>query len=204
MILLDYSDLLPKRTASTVYVNEIQTDWYSTGFFTALKDDRIEINVDVAGGQFAKLRVDKQEGGYILPEVSGTLLRYSVLVPSDSAYGVFIWTRQEPFTSTYVNLTGTIELKRTYEEIPWIGYSAITVGSLIALASASVYFHEIYKQRQIRRMRICPYCAQRVEIEKLICPYCGFDITRSIRCKYCNAYYDRSLEKCPSCGAKQS
>jgi len=65
------------------------------------------------------------------------------------------------------------------------------------------YINTYRAKRKARMYRVCPRCRQTVPINIPICPYCGLDITKSIRCEYCNEFYDRSLDKCPNCGARR-
>jgi len=81
-------------------------------------------------------------------------------------------------------------------------YEIILITVLVVLVVTSLLLYKRAKRKKLENLRVCPYCGQRVPIEKTTCPYCGFDIIRSIRCKYCNSFYDRSLPECPNCGAK--
>lgn len=204
------ADLFPLKTVKEIHVNEASTDWYSTEIFYANAGDKLIINV-TASGISAKLRVDTQEGQTIFGEVQGTLLWYEVPITSDNAYSVVIWTRAWPFPSDYVDLNGTINLKRVFTNLyptGYVGLGAILLGLLITSSSIVIYRYKKSKaeeeKQRMEKLRVCPYCGQKVSIEKSICPLCGFDITRSVRCKYCDTFYDRSLQKCPSCGAKQA
>lgn len=96
-----------------------------------------------------------------------------------------------------------------YEYKPYAPYATplpvllVLVG--IALPSGT-YIAELRQKRRatqkMEKLRICPNCNQSAPIDKTTCPHCGFDVSKSIRCTYCKTVYDRSLPKCPNCGAK--
>jgi len=200
------SDLFPLVTINDFLVDEKLTDWYGTQVFYAKAGDRLHIDVTVSGGS-AKLRVDKQTGGTVFEEVQGVLLKYEIPIPSDEGYIVYIWTRAYPFPSNYVNLTGTITLKRVSNNFYPIGYIVVGLigfGTVLVVASLISYIQERKRLEQEKKLRMCPYCHRKVSVEKQVCPFCGFDVVRSVECKYCDAFFDRNLPKCPNCGAKKA
>jgi ribosomal protein L32 len=97
----------------------------------------------------------------------------------------------------------TVTWSVSYEYKPYAPFAVPLLVLLVASGTALVsgtYFTDL--RQKMKKLRTCPNCNQRVPIEKTICPHCGFDISKSIRCIYCNTIYDRSLPKCPNCGAK--
>lgn len=99
----------------------------------------------------------------------------------------------------------SITWSASYEYKPYAPY-ALPFGALLAVVGALLVLGETYvglkRKQKMEKLRICPNCSQQVPIEKPVCQHCGFDISKSIRCNYCNTIYDRSLPKCPNCGAK--
>lgn len=92
-----------------------------------------------------------------------------------------------------------------YEYKPYELYASLTLVSLVIAGSliiATASFTEFRHRQKMKQLRVCPSCGQKVPIQKPICPHCGFDITKSIRCEYCKTIYDRSFQKCPNCGAE--
>lgn len=206
IIIIQSVNLYQTKTIRHIDVAEASTDWYSTGAILGKAGDRIKIDVNSVGGS-AKLRVDTQNGKNIFPEVQNTHLQYEVLLPSEDTYLVIIWTRAWPWPSNYVNLQGVINQQRDVLELYPMGYVGIGVilsGLFIIGSGVLVYFHDIRLSKEEKGLRICPYCNRKTAIDKPICPYCGFDITKSVRCKHCDAIYDNTLYKCPNCGAKKS
>lgn len=196
----------PSKTIRHITVNEASTDWYSTGSILAQAGDRLLINVDSTGGN-AKIRVDTQAGQNVFPEQQSNSLHYEVQIPSTDTYQVIIWTRAWPFPSTYVALQGSIDQNRLILDLYPVGYvgiGIILVGLFVIVSGSALYVYKTKIAEEEKRLRICPYCSQKVAIDKLVCQFCGFDITKSVRCQYCQAFYNRSLEKCPHCGAKQA
>jgi RNA polymerase subunit RPABC4/transcription elongation factor Spt4 len=190
---------------SQVIINEARTDWYVAEFYYAKAGDILEINVNATGGN-AKLRVDRQDELIVFPEVQGAVLRYEIPIPSDDTYHVHIWSR-DWLSGPFVGLQGFINQKRVVLNLfpmGYIGIGAVLLGLSICIGGVSVYVYEKRKIEKEKKWRVCPNCNQKVSIEKSICPFCGFDVTQSVRCKYCNAFYNRSLQICPNCGAKQS
>jgi hypothetical protein len=97
----------------------------------------------------------------------------------------------------------TITWSASYEYKPYASFALPLLVLLVVVGAAIIagaYFTDL--SQKMKKMRTCPNCSQRVPIEQAICPHCGFDISKSIRCNYCNTVYDRSLSKCPNCGAK--
>jgi len=82
-------------------------------------------------------------------------------------------------------------------------YEIIAVVSIMFLVTVSVLLYKRAERKKKEKIRICPYCGQKTSIENTMCTFCGFDISRSVKCKYCNTFYDHSLPKCPNCGAKK-
>jgi RNA polymerase subunit RPABC4/transcription elongation factor Spt4 len=103
----------------------------------------------------------------------------------------------------------SITWSASYEYNPYIPYAVPLLLLLVIIGTAIVagtYYADLrqkmHTQKKMEKLRACPNCNQQVSIEKTICPHCGFDISKSIRCHYCNTIYDRSRPKCPNCGAK--
>jgi hypothetical protein len=97
----------------------------------------------------------------------------------------------------------SITWSASYEYKPYAPFAIPILVLLVAIGTALVTGTYLIDVRQkMKKLRTCPNCNQKVPIEKTICPHCGFDISKSIRCVYCNTIYDRSLPKCPNCGAK--
>jgi predicted RNA-binding Zn-ribbon protein involved in translation (DUF1610 family) len=80
------------------------------------------------------------------------------------------------------------------------GITLATSGSSLSPVNAIL---TMYEKQKAKKIRACPQCNQKVLINMTICPYCGFDITKSVRCKHCNALYASSSYNCPHCGAKR-
>jgi hypothetical protein len=196
----------PLTTVKEIQVNEKSTDWYGTEFFYARAGDYVNINVSASGGS-ATLAVYTQNGTKVFGEVYGYYLLYDVQLPSDDAYTVHIWTRAIPFPSTYIDLTGSISFETTLLKFYPIGYIAssfVALGAILITSGTILYIQQRMKIEEEKKLRICPYCNSKVSIISQICPHCGFDIVQSIKCEYCGHFYDRSLPKCPNCGAKKS
>jgi ribosomal protein L32 len=103
----------------------------------------------------------------------------------------------------------TVTWSASYEYKPYASYAVPLLVLLVAIGTALVsvtYFTKLRQQmraqQKMEKMRTCPNCNKGVPIEKAVCPHCGFDIEKSVRCSYCNTIYDRSLLKCPNCSGK--
>ncbi len=53
----------------------------------------------------------------------------------------------------------------------------------------------------MKRRRLCPHCGREVLRNAAFCPYCGFDLTKTI-CEGCLKKVDLSLDTCPYCGTR--
>lgn len=51
----------------------------------------------------------------------------------------------------------------------------------------------------MKRRKLCPHCGRAVSPNASFCPYCGFDLSKTI-CDECLKKVDLSLEVCPYCG----
>jgi ribosomal protein L32 len=99
----------------------------------------------------------------------------------------------------------SISWSASYDYKPYAPYALPILVSLVAVGALLIsgeIFMDFKRKQKMEKLRTCPNCSQKVPIEKTVCPHCGFDISKSIRCIYCNTIYDRSLPKCPNCGAK--
>jgi hypothetical protein len=214
LIFIGLSTMITTKSSTTETIKEIEIDNQNfamlfTDYFQAKQGDIVVINVTATkyGALSPSLRIRQQETNTIIfGSVEGTLFQFDVPVPSDGTYRVEIDIIIGP-----ISANGTITLKRVvslYPPVFYLGVGAIILGILFTAIGLSTYGLALMKIRREKRMnertRICPYCGKSVSIEKAICPQCGFDVVKSIKCGYCNGFYDRSLEKCPNCGAKQS
>jgi len=164
--------------------------------------DTVKGAISVSGGILhpgVEVRVTDPSGNTILDlgtvtdqtsfEFSGGFIRgahkLSFINPS--------WVSQKTVTLTYEIETNPL-MRYNYE--------IILVAGLVVGVATFLLLYKRAKRKRLENLRVCPNCSQKVPIQKTTCPYCGFDITRSIRCGYCNAFYDRSLPKCPNCGAE--
>ncbi|HVP26306.1 MAG TPA: zinc ribbon domain-containing protein [Candidatus Bathyarchaeia archaeon] len=103
----------------------------------------------------------------------------------------------------WLNGERTVVWSASYDYKPYASYALLLFFLLVVLGALLICAAFLNELRQrIERYRICPNCGKKVEIKNTFCPHCGFDVSKSIRCKYCNTIYDRSLPKCPNCGAK--
>jgi len=199
------TNLYPTITIRHVDVHENHTDWYNSGTFSAQSGDWFSINVQTSGGN-GKLVVRRTNGSDIFSEVQGSSLVYEVNVNEASTCFVQIWTRGWPFPSNYIDLSGTIDLKRVV--FSPLGYWAIGL-VLIGCCSVvgSVLFRR-YQRIQATKLEVdfrdCPSCGRRVNITEKVCPYCGHDIIVYTKCKNCGGTYDRARTKCPNCGAPRT
>lgn len=179
---------------------------YFSESFRAEKGDWLDLDITAAG--HSAVHVRGQVVGEIF-KVEGTTYKYKVSIPQDDVYQVqvengmghyewlIIWTPDEN------HFTGNYHLRRTawYVLPSYVtAFGLIITGSLMITASVIGYRED---KRKAETSRVCPQCSQTVAIDKTTCPYCGFDITKSVRCKHCGALYDSSLYKCPNCGAKR-
>jgi ribosomal protein L32 len=97
----------------------------------------------------------------------------------------------------------SVNWSASYEYRPYAPYALPILLSLVVVGALLVSGRYLLKLKQkMEKLRTCPNCNERIAIENPICPHCGFDINKSIRCRYCNTFYDRSLSKCPNCGAQ--
>jgi len=166
------------------------------------------LDLDVTSDGASAVHVSGQVVGEIF-KVEGTAYEYSVWIPQGDVYQVqvenkmghyellFFWTPDEN------HFSGNYYLKRDawYVLPSYITtFALVGVGSLMLTISVLGYRKEKQKAEMSRK---CPQCGQTVAIDKKVCPYCGFDVTKSVRCKHCNALYDSSLYKCPHCGARR-
>jgi len=166
------------------------------------------LDLDIATNGASAVHVSGQVVGEIF-KVEGTAYKYSVRIPQGDVYQVqvenkmghyewlIIWTPDEN------HFSGNFYLKRNawYVLPSYItAFALVGVGSLVLAFSVMGYQKD---KRKAELSRKCPQCGQTVAIDKTLCPYCGFDVTKSVRCKHCDALYDSSLYKCPHCGAKR-
>jgi predicted RNA-binding Zn-ribbon protein involved in translation (DUF1610 family) len=196
------------KLTSTETVKEIQIDMnrlgvYYTDYFQAKRDDIVIINVSATkyGVVPARLKIRQQEtNAVVFGDVEGSLFQFDVSLPSDGTYRVEIFNMVGP-----ISANGTVTLRRILFNF---GVGIIFVGALVMASGLSIYGYQQMKlkreKRKMEKTRVCPFCNQSVPIEETVCPHCGFDVTRSVRCKYCSGFYDRYLAKCPNCGAKKS
>jgi RNA polymerase subunit RPABC4/transcription elongation factor Spt4 len=93
----------------------------------------------------------------------------------------------------------------SYQYKPYEPYAPLILASFVVIGALLVASEFIQKLLlRLRKLRTCPNCKRLVTMQTPICPHCGFDVSKTIRCKYCHTMYDRSLPKCPNCGAKNN
>jgi predicted RNA-binding Zn-ribbon protein involved in translation (DUF1610 family) len=104
----------------------------------------------------------------------------------------------------FLNGERQITWSASYRYAPYAAYAILLVSILSVIGAVVIVSGlDIVGKWRSAKTRKCPQCGQTVKLDKTVCPHCGFDITKSVRCKHCNAIYDSSLHKCPNCGAKQ-
>lgn len=196
------ANLYPTITVHRVEVHETNTDWYSTGTFSAERGDWFNINVQTIGGD-AKLVVKRSDGSNMFGEVQSSSLMYQVDVDTADAYSVQIWTRAWPFPSNYIDLNGTVDLNRIgISPLMYYSIALISIGVVGICGSMALNHHRQVQTRKLEvDFRDCPSCGHRVNITENICPYCGHDFVARVKCKNCRVTYDRTKVKCPNCGA---
>ena len=90
----------------------------------------------------------------------------------------------------------------SYEYKPYAPYALPMLILLVVAGSLLIAWQQVGRLWiWILKQRICPNCSKKISLKESVCPHCGFDVNKSIRCKYCKTLYDRSLQKCPNCGA---
>jgi RNA polymerase subunit RPABC4/transcription elongation factor Spt4 len=95
----------------------------------------------------------------------------------------------------------------SYDYRPYEPYTLPIFASLVIpgiLLIVWVSYTEYRRRQKLEQQRVCSNCGKAVSIDKMTCPYCGFNVGKSIRCRYCKTIYDRSQPKCPNCGAKNA
>lgn len=166
------------------------------------------LDLDITSNGASVVHVSGQVAGEIF-KVEGTAYKYSVKIPQGDVYQVqvenkmghyewlIIWTPDEN------HFGGNFYLRRSASYVLPLyitAFALVGVGSLLLTFSVIGYQKD---KRKAEMSRKCPQCGQTVAIDKTLCPYCAFDVTKSVRCKHCNALYESSLYKCPNCGAKR-
>lgn len=148
-------------------------------------------------------------------KVEGTKYQYEVSISQGDVYQVQVENKKghsEWFGFVWVpddnHISGSIYLRRNVPVVDILGiYLLIPAIILIVTGISVVIVSTLILQQRKRKAelsRVCPHCCQIVTKDMAICPYCGFDVTKSVRCKHCDTIYDSSLYKCPNCGAKRT
>ena len=196
------TNMYPTVTVRHVSVHETHTDWYNSGTFSTQSGDWFSINVQTVGGD-GKLVVRRTNGSDIFSEVQGNSLIYEVNVNRAETCFVQIWTRSWPWTSNYIDLSGTIDLNRVvFSPLGYLAIGLAAVGSTVIVVSVLLRWHQYNQARKLEtEFRDCPSCRKRVNITKSVCPYCGHDILAYVKCKNCGNVYDRAKTRCPNCAA---
>jgi len=194
--------MYPTVTVRHVSVHETHIDWYNSGTFSAQSGDWFSVNVQTVGGD-GKLVVRRTDGSDIFSEVQGSSLVYEVNVNKAETCFVQIWTRSWPWTSNYIDLSGTIDLNRVvFSPMGYLAIGLAVAGSTVIVGSILLRWHKYNQARKlVTEFRDCPNCRKKVSITKSVCPYCGHDILAYVKCKNCGNVYDRAQTRCPNCTA---
>jgi hypothetical protein len=201
-ILVSGETMTAKAGSSVPRVFHIPVDADVSGDITIVSGGNLDIDFYV----FDKSNYDLWSSGqqsvkyvYIYRANSGQRFSFTTDKGADY-YFVFSNPVGWPFGSDR-----TVTWLASYEYKLYAPY-ALPIFAILAVVGALLVSGETYvelkRKQKMEKLRICPNCSQRVPIDKLVCQHCGFDISKSIRCNYCNTIYDRSLPKCPNCGAK--
>lgn len=200
-------EFVPKLEAVNQQTFDLTTKpSYFSEPFHGERGDSLDLDITTSGQSEVVIR------GQVVGEVfrvGGTRYQYSYPISKGDVYqmeirnmvghweDIFTWVLDDN------HFSGSLYFRRTaFYVLPLtvLGFALIIIGGVaIPLGVYGI----LVEKRKARMSRVCPQCRQTVSIERTVCPHCGFDITKSVRCKFCDALYDSSLIRCPNCGAKK-
>ena len=168
------------------------------------------LDLDITSDGASLVRVTGQIAGEIF-KVEGTAYKYEITIPQGDVYQVqienrkghydwFSWTPDDNHIAGNLYLRGVGTVATYVAPLNIVAIVLSVIGILLVAVSIMLFMQQ---RRKAERSRVCPQCSQTVAKDKAVCPHCGFDVTKSVRCKHCDAVYDRTLYKCPNCGARK-
>ncbi len=197
----------PVETINHQSVDLTTQQSYYSDKFRAERGDWFDLDITSEGASV--VHVSGQVVGEIF-KVEGTTYKYTVSISQGDVYQVQVENKKghsEWFGFSWVpednHITGNLYLKGIAAYVEPMDIAAVILSAIgIVLVASSVMLF-MQQRKKTERSRVCPQCRQTVAKDKAVCPYCGFDVTKSVRCKHCDTIYDSTLYKCPNCGAKK-
>lgn len=175
--------------------------------------DSIKIQVTVTSGGNRDIDFSINDGSTTYVSYSrATTINKDWIVPSTSNYNFvydnsFSWITSKDVSVQVTKYWTEIGYRDVTTYTPLLPLPVVYAGILLAVLGGLLVVYtlitSINKKHELKNNRVCSQCNQTVSIDRSICPYCGFDVTKSTRCKHCNSLYSSSEYRCPHCGAKR-
>jgi predicted RNA-binding Zn-ribbon protein involved in translation (DUF1610 family) len=206
LIIVVLATIHPVNTVSRQSFDLVTKPSFFTQQFRSEDGDSLSLDISTSGS--SEVHVRGQVVGEMF-KVAGTRYQYTIPITEGDVYQIEIRNMVGHYENIFFwvlddnHFVGSYNVKRVASYVlplNVVGIALIGLGVLALFISANRMLSEKHKAEMSRK---CPQCGQAVSINKTTCPYCGFDVTKSVRCKHCNALYDSSLYKCPNCGAKR-